>query len=1712
MTKTSLEPPRVLIVDDDEKVLSLLVELLEQEGYEVFSARDGGTALALALENDLDVVVSDVVMPVLDGIELCRLLKKQVETARIPVLLISGVRKSSDDGLEGLTAGADDYLDVPFRNEAFLVKVARLAERHQIERHYREIVEQAADIIYTRTIDGYISSINAAGCKFFGRSAGELVGVHLGELIGSEAGTQDTEETRNTPFDTPVRSLHYLKNAEGQLRYLEGMITVERNNRGETTAVRGVVRDITEQKLAAAALRESEERYRQLVELSPDAIIIHSDGKFVYVNSAAESLYHASSAEQLIGRPILDIVHPDYRESVNQRMRAISEGEPNALNVQKHVRLDGEIIDVEVTGMPFSLQGRPAVQAVVRDVTERTRAREALKQTETRLQTVIGSASLVLFAIDRDGIFTLSEGEGLKALGLKPGEVVGRSVFDLCRDVPQIISNVRRAMAGEAFSDAVDVGELAFETRYSPLTDENGDLIGVIGVATDITETRKSEKASRENEERYRELVENANDIIYTHDLSGNFTSLNRSGERVVGYSWEEAAKMNIADVIAPEYIGLARQMITQKATGKAPTVYEIELVTKGGRRIRIEVSSRVIYDDGKPVGVQGVARDLTEHKRSQEALRESQTFFNSFMDNSPSIAFMKDAEGRYVYVNKPFEDLFGQKLDFLRGKTSFAWLPATTAQNTHDHDLSVLTSGEPQEIVETVPTQDGAPHHWLVVKFPMTDASGKRFVAGVGVDITERRIAEKALTQQAEREAITHGISQAIRCSLETTEIFQSAVRELGSYLQVDRCSLYMKDEKGTHLNNVAEYHGVGIQPAATDFDLGDLKTLAESLGEKGVLVFNDAASDGRIKALYESILRPAGVRSIMYVAIRVGDEVPAAFALSTTREPRHWSDSDIALAKAVADQTGIAMRQAQLYQKAEATSSRESLVNRVSTALRASLSLPEVLSTATRELGQALSASRVHLHLYHPENPVSPVEHEFVAPGCTSISHTEASYEDPIGRHLLESEKPIVIADALNYEDGSPEFSACIRAGARNLNLRSLINYPVIVKGLFRGVLCIHQTDRVRHWTDDEAALVEAVAVRLAIGIAQAELFEMVARGKQEWETTFDAMSDGIFIFDRTGRLRRVNRAGAAMEGAHPRALLGRQCCDILRTSAEHEGCVVENAIANEQSVTIEITPVGLNRPLLVSVEPVPDKQDKTMAVVCTARDLSELRKVQAVAREHQSLLTNILESARESIYAVDTDGRFKWCNSATQAGLGYKREEFIGRALLDMVHEGDREMVAEKLAAALNGAAQTYEMRYFSPDAQLRYARVDNSPLVVDGNVTGVLGIARDITEQKEERERAARADKLRALGQLASGVAHDFNNSLAAILGRAQLLRRQIKDDALVRNLDIIQTAAEDAAATVRRIQTFARKAPAKEFEVLDVSSLLNDAVEITRTRWQNEARLRGVECQVTLDTNPGQNTYGSASELREVFVNLIVNAVDAMPEGGKLAITCQRENDRLRLRFADSGTGMPDDVREKIFEPFFSTKGAHGTGLGLSVSYSIIERHEGSISVASEPGGGTVFTIDLLAHEAVIVDEAGSQAIAEIPTLSILVVDDEPAVRETLADMLEAMNHTVVMAESGQQALQKLGDEDFDLVFTDLAMPDMDGWETAREIRKRCPDVNIVLVTGYGPGTIPPEGESHLVNTIIGKPFDFVQVTEAIAQVCRERPVLENVGA
>ncbi len=1707
-------PATVLIVNDDEMALDLLRDLLEPEGYKVFAAESAHRALEITSAVRTDIIICDVVMPEMNGMELCRRLKKDPRTSATPVLLVSAVRKEDAALLEGFAAGADDYIEIPFRHEELLVKVARLAERHRVERRYRDIVEQAADIIYTRDMDGQITSINQAGARFFGRPAIELIGQPLSVLVGEETAARDIAEMQNIKSLEPVRFTNCLKNALGEMRYLEGIVSFERDSQGAFLGVRGVVRDVTDQQLAEKALRESEARYRVVAETASDAIMtIDESTRILFANPAAEKIFGYQQSE-VVGSSLTKLV-PEYSGHLYSNGMADSPVDPSQRQVaSKAVSVpgfhkDGHEIPLEISFGQVFIDGKRVFTAVVRDVTERQRAEAALQKQNEEYRLLFDSNPCSMYVCAEDTLEFLAVNDAaVNHYGYSREEFLKMTVLDIrpAEEVPTVLSYLaehpqRYDAAGRWKHRTKDGSLIDVEVNWQKL-----DFAGrpaYMVMANDITEQKQAELAVRESEERYRELFENANDIIYTHDLTGNFTSLNKSGEHVTGYSREEALNMNIANVLAPDYVDTARQMLARKAESKVSTVYELEIIAKGGRRLALEVSTRLIYASGRPVGVQGIARDITARKGTEEALKDSEEKFRSIVETTNEWIWAIDLEGKHTYTNPAIEHILGYTVEEILGVNVLEFL--------HPEDREEVEKLLPQWISEKrgwtgLVLRWKHKHDWYRYLesngLPVFDPAGNLVgYRGADRDITERKLAEDALAQQAERAALTNRISQAVRRTLDVSEVFETAVRELGAHLEVDRCSLFMKDEKAGRVTNAAEYHVSDVVPAGSDFDLPQVQALNAAMEKHGVLAFDEVANDERIQDLYQGILKRFDVKSIMYVGVSVGNELLGAFALSTTRELRHWSEADIEVAKAAADQTGIAIRQARLYQKAEATSMREALVNKLSVAIRASLSLTSVLNTATRELGQALSASRVEVRLYDATGDQSFARGEYVAAGGESVSDFDADYDELLRGHFLKSLTPLVIRDTQQYTEGPPEFTNCIRLRAACTGVRSQIDYPLTVNGEFRGVISIHQTESIRRWTEDEVLLVESVAAQLATGIAQAELFEMVARGKKEWESTFDAMSDGIFIFDQTGKLVRVNRAGAAMDKAHPESLLGQQCCDILRTSSDGAACIVEQALRQSGSINLEIVPQHLSRPVLVTVEPVLDERGQTVGAVCTARDLSELRKVEAVARERQSLLKNIMESAREAIYALDGEGNYKWCNQAMLDMTGYQLDHIIGHHFLERTHEDDREMRRERFAAALLGEAQSFESRYIARDGSVRFATVNSAPIVVDGQTTGVLGIAHDITEQKQERDRAARADKLRALGQLASGVAHDFNNSLAAILGRAQLILRRVKDEELIRSLGIIVTAAEDAAATVRRIQTFARKSVAAELELLDVGDLLRDAIEITRTRWQNEARAGGLNVDVTLNAEEGLLTLGNASELREVFVNLIVNSVDAMPQGGSLTICGKGKGERLRLRFADTGTGMREDVRERVFEPFYTTKGVLGTGLGLAVSYGIIERHQGLISVESKLGKGTTFHIDLPRAESTAPSQPENRAEASTVSLSVLVVDDEEFVRETLAEMLEDLDHKVVTVDGGREAVEKVASDDFDLVFTDLAMPEMDGWETARAIRKQRPELPVVLVTGYGATAQPPSGELDLVAGIIGKPFDFDQVTGTIARVC-----------
>ncbi len=362
----------------------------------------------------------------------------------------------------------------------------------------------------------------------------------------------------------------------------------------------------------------------------------------------------------------------------------------------------------------------------------------------------------------------------------------------------------------------------------------------------------------------------------------------------------------------------------------------------------------------------------------------------------------------------------------------------------------------------------------------------------------------------------------------------------------------------------------------------------------------------------------------------------------------------------------------------------------------------------------------------------------------------------------------------------------------------------------------------------------------------------------------------------------------------------------------------------------------------------------------------------------------------------------------------------------------------------------------------------------------------------------------------MGELASGVAHDFNNTLAGILGRAQLLLGTQDPDRIDAGLKLIIKTAKDGAKTIKRIQDFARQRRDHDFQPVSVDQLLLDVREITRPRWKSRAESEGVHISLELQLGSDEaRVMGDESELREVLVNLVFNAVDAMPQGGTLTLSTREAAGKVEIAVADTGTGMAEEVRSRVFDPFFTTKGKAGMGLGLAVSYGIIRRHEGGIEAESELGRGTTFRIKLPAAAAAAVQEPAAEApaIALVPQRTgatrILVVDDEENVRELLADILESEGYHVELASSGREALDKFGDgAAFDALFTDLGMQGMSGWELAHAVRELDEKIPIAVVTGWGEAVGSSERLAARVDWVIPKPFDTAQILAIAREVVR----------
>jgi len=510
----------------------------------------------------------------------------------------------------------------------------------------------------------------------------------------------------------------------------------------------------------------------------------------------------------------------------------------------------------------------------------------------------------------------------------------------------------------------------------------------------------------------------------------------------------------------------------------------------------------------------------------------------------------------------------------------------------------------------------------------------------------------------------------------------------------------------------------------------------------------------------------------------------------------------------------------------------------------------------------------------------------------------------------------------------------------------------------------------------------------------------------------------------------------------------------------------------------------------------------------------EVSERTRAQDEVADTNRRLKSIIDASPLAIIRLDLQGTVQGWNPAAEAIFGWTEQEVVGK-LLPTVPDDESESFNELLAGSARGEVLTgYETRRRRKDGKLVNIRLWTAPVRnARGEIRGKIGIAADFTEQRLLEQQLVRAQKMEAIGKLAGGVAHDFNNVITIVTGYGQMLLEQVHDNTEMREeAQAILNAADRAAALAGQLLAFSRRQVIQP-RVIDLNGLVRDFQRML-------ARVIGEDVELKTVLRPDlQPVEVDPGQMEQVLMNLVVNARDAMPGGGRITIeTDHVELDEhyvrthtgvtpghyVLLAVSDTGEGMSADVRAHLFEPFFTTKErGRGTGLGLSTVYGIVKQHNGDIWVYSEPGRGSTFKV--------YVPRAGVHAAPERPVgeakpstgqETVLLVEDEPVVRKLACEVLKARGYSVLEAESGLRALE-IG-EGFggriDLLVTDIVMPKMSGRDLAEALVLLRPGLKVLFVSGYTDRTVVDHGVLEPGSDFLQKPFSPDALARKVRQV------------
>ncbi len=1336
------------------------------------------------------------------------------------------------------------------------------------------------------------------------------------------------------------------------------------------------------------------------------------------------------------------------------------------------------------------------------------------------------------------------------------GEIVNQEIYRFCKAASDIQYQLINA---------------------GPVKHADGQIFAAVVVFCDITEKWQSEKKLQHSEKKYRELFENASDILYTHDLAGNFLSFNKAAERILGYTKRNPAQMTTTTVVAPEYWETVKAKIEQLFRGEEAPAFELEVFAQAGHRVALEVHIKLIYENGEAVGVQGIARDITERKkREQETAILRERFTKAFQRSPFPLSIIDIKDGRFIDLNDQAVQQVGFSRDEIIGRTPVDLGLLTDPEIFESLKQRFIEEKKVEDFELTYTTKSGDKRIGLH-SAGLIELDGEYCILSSTIDITEQKRAERL-------RAATYKISEAANATSSLKELYKQIHRIVAELTSAENFYIALADRE-SDLLKIPYFSDTQTEVAR---ELRLRKGLTHEVLNTGTPLYATAEVFSRLAERGE-LPNPEVIPSFWLGApLKIKDETIGVVAVYTYRDIVTLGEEEKEIFAFIANQIAMAIEQKQAEQLLRESEEKYRLLfeRNLAAVYRGTLEgrIVDCNEAYAKLFGYGSKAEILTLNanqLYSRREEREAFIKELQEKG--SLTNFELQLRKRDGStvwvianvHLTAGQDgaPPIIEETLfditerktaeeNLRASEERFSKAFHANPLHMAIMSFdekrfvdVNESFIQhSGYLREEIIGHTAEEIGMFAfaEDREKLkrqfaeqkrVKDLEIRfrkrggkIMTGLFSAEpimlgdelciltsTLDITERKKQEeqllntqreWRTTFDAMPDSVILIDANDRLLRANKAFLERVQLTDEEAVGRRVGDIVHQNDKfisEEFCLLCQLRATATRGTIEL-PAGVvsDYPILTSIEPIFDDQGNHTATVQVYRDLTALYLAREEAEQERGSLKATIEQLAEGLIIFDENGKIVRANQASQKLFGLTLEQMLAEGGVNLV-DG---LLSDKEGRLLSPGEHPVRtvlrelsrinnqiVWYSKPSGERLLLSITVSPWFNEqGKLTGAVSLTRDITEQYREQERLQQADKLRALGQLASGVAHNFNNALAAVIGYSQLAIRKTDDREVQGHLRLIEQSSKDAARMVARIQNFARShSQQDEFTLASISDIIRDAIDITRPRWRYEAEALGKNYSVTLAWQPEEELFINCepSELREVFVNLIFNALDAMSAGGSLSVRGVADGKNIHISFEDTGVGMSEEVKSRIFDPFFTTKGAAGLGLGLSESYRIIERHGGLFNVESQIGRGTTFTIVLPLSVAPVRARVEDQKIQESKN-HILVIDDEKLVCRALASILEELGHEVAQAAGREEAMILFEQSKFDLVVTDLGMPNTDGIAIAEEVKAKSPLVKVILMSGYSPDRVEERvKETQAIDACISKPFKLNEIRRTI---------------